>query len=729
MRNFTLSFILIFVSRSVFSLEPIDSLGKDLKEVTISATRLERNLIETGRSVTVLTQKDLDNSVYSTVAELLSNQEGLYIVGSNQTPGSVESIFMRGANSNQTAIFVDGIRINDGSSVNNTIDLGELPLADVERIEILRGSQSTLYGTSAIGGVINISTFKPEKTGTSLKIGLSGGSFDKSGNQIFPFANIGYKLKNGIYFSTGGSYQQVNGIDATIDTVTNPLVFKHRDRDNWIKKSGGLELGFISKKTDVSFGFKHLHMNTDIDKSAFVDDDNYTLNYERNTAYGKVRYFTNDKLDIALTCGFTKNVRHAYNDSSLVDNSGSTDKTISEDQYSSQNNSADLFATWKEKNIHYSLGASYLNEKMDQVSNYYSALYGFPAFESHSSLDTIHPDASTTSLYAQLDLHGALISPFFTPFEIILGARMMNHSKFGQEFVWELNPSWRITNEALMYFSFSKGLNAPSLYQLYSPSRYFTYDMNFTTGIPTGNADLLPEISDSYELGFKQKISTTGFFGLSIFKSITKNQIDYVYFWDQNVPIDQLGTDFNRDDYRGDRYLNTGKQTMYGIEFTFENKINDFLQLRFNLGLVNGYIDYSSSQISNSQTGGNHVQIFNNGSFLNAPVRTQGLTRRPNTARTEIQVTPVKNFDFILGLSYVGSRSDVYYDATRGPFGALSTTPVNDYTLVDISCHYPVTSHLSASFRLENLLNEKYSEIKGFTSRGRGAYLKITYEL
>ena len=49
---------------------------------------------------------------------------------------------------------------------------------------------------------------------------------------------------------------------------------------------------------------------------------------------------------------------------------------------------------------------------------------------------------------------------------------------------------------------------------------------------------------------------------------------------------------------------------MYGIEFTFENKINDFLQLRFNLGLVNGYIDYSSSQISNSQTAGNHVQVF-----------------------------------------------------------------------------------------------------------------------
>ncbi|HNP50149.1 MAG TPA: TonB-dependent receptor plug domain-containing protein, partial [Bacteroidia bacterium] len=117
MRNFILTFILVYVSRSVFSLEPSDSLRKDLKEVTISATRLERNLIETGRSVTVLTQKDLDNSVYSTVAELLSKQEGLYIVGSTQTPGSVESIFMRGANSNQTAIFVDGIRINDGSSV------------------------------------------------------------------------------------------------------------------------------------------------------------------------------------------------------------------------------------------------------------------------------------------------------------------------------------------------------------------------------------------------------------------------------------------------------------------------------------------------------------------------------------------------------------------------------------------------------------------------------------
>ena len=165
----------------VFAQHASDSIQQNLKEINIVATKTEKNKLETGRSVTVLTQKDLQGSVYSTLAELLSNQEGIYITGNSQTPGTNESIFMRGSNSNQTAIFVDGIRINDGSTVNNTIDLTELPLGDVERIEIIRGSHSTLFGSSAIGGVIQISTFKPEKEGLNARINVSAGTFEKDG--------------------------------------------------------------------------------------------------------------------------------------------------------------------------------------------------------------------------------------------------------------------------------------------------------------------------------------------------------------------------------------------------------------------------------------------------------------------------------------------------------------------------------------------------------------------
>ena len=147
----------------------------------------------------------------------------------------------------------------------------------------------------------SISPPSKKKPAPHWKSVLSGGSFVKSGNQIFPSANIGYKLKTEFIFSTGGSYQQVNGIDANHRHSHQSACFQTPWQRQLDKKMWWTWTRFYIKKTDVSFGFKHLHMNTDIDKSAFVDDDNYTLNYERNTAYGKVRYVANDKLDILLT--------------------------------------------------------------------------------------------------------------------------------------------------------------------------------------------------------------------------------------------------------------------------------------------------------------------------------------------------------------------------------------------------------------------------------------------
>lgn len=72
---------------------------------------------------------------------------------------------MRGANSNHTVIMVDGMRLSDPSSVDNALDLGELSLTNIERIEIVRGAHSTLYGSSAIGGAVNIITKKNDRLG------------------------------------------------------------------------------------------------------------------------------------------------------------------------------------------------------------------------------------------------------------------------------------------------------------------------------------------------------------------------------------------------------------------------------------------------------------------------------------------------------------------------------------------------------------------------------------
>src|SRR5436190_8144453 len=220
-----------------------DSLIMRLDEVVVTATRTEKPLSESGRSVSVITEDEIRQSGATSVTDLLSRLEGIYIVGNGQTPGANQSLFMRGANSNQTVVLVDGVRISDASTVNNTIDLSELPLQDIERIEIARGAQGTLYGTAAIGGVINILTHRAKEPGVSGHGMLQGGVFGESTGLAEAAIDLTATTKDGWY--AGGFFDRlhVNGLDATLDTVTDPTVFKNRDRDGWDKTALGLSAG------------------------------------------------------------------------------------------------------------------------------------------------------------------------------------------------------------------------------------------------------------------------------------------------------------------------------------------------------------------------------------------------------------------------------------------------------------------------------------------------------
>ena len=114
--------------------------------------------------VTVITKAVLEKSAGKTVAQVLNEQAGLVINGAYNATGSVQTVFMRGASSGRTLILLDGIPVNDPSMINNEFDLNLLSINDVERIEICKGAQSTLYGSDAIAGVINIITVKKDIT-------------------------------------------------------------------------------------------------------------------------------------------------------------------------------------------------------------------------------------------------------------------------------------------------------------------------------------------------------------------------------------------------------------------------------------------------------------------------------------------------------------------------------------------------------------------------------------
>ncbi len=143
---------------------------KSLDSVQVTANRTEVPAEEALASVTVITRSDIERSQAPDIADLLSQQAGLDVVRSGGT-GTNVSIFTRGSNSNHTLILINGVRVN--TAMQGNYDFSNLPLAMIERVEIVRGPRAALWGSDAIGGVINIFT-REKSSFAELRAGSYG---------------------------------------------------------------------------------------------------------------------------------------------------------------------------------------------------------------------------------------------------------------------------------------------------------------------------------------------------------------------------------------------------------------------------------------------------------------------------------------------------------------------------------------------------------------------------
>ncbi|MCE3278567.1 MAG: btuB 2 [Bacteroidetes bacterium] len=728
-----------FIAVSTFlclsmSVSAQDSLKKkELKEVVITATRSEQDPNDVGRSISVITSEEIKRSGATSVAELLTVQEGMYAVGAGQNPGLTSSIFTRGANSNQTVILIDGVRITDPSAINNAIDVSELSLANISKIEIVRGSHSTLYGSAAIGGVINIITKKSEKAGLSADVSILGGTFGNNTSEISENVYLNYALKNGLYVSAELYNTNVQGMNATEDTVKSTTAYKHSDMsDDFDKLDWLVKAGFNNKKIDVYASFKQTNQFTEIDKGAYRDDDNYTLDFKRNLFTFGASYKVNEKLSVSYIGGMSDMKRIAIDDSSRINSNGDNDRQYVKNTYKGKLESEELQANYKIKGLSAVVGGGVYSESMRiNTSLYYYNMWSFPAGyeEIKTSVDSVDPKSTTGSIFMHADIGGELINDKYNWLNLSGGLRYSDHSIFGSNITYEINPSFKITETALLYMTYSTGYNAPSLYQLYDPTAYKPWDGQPSTGLNRGNKKLNPETSKTFEVGFKQRINNIEL-SAAYYKTVVENVIEYVYLWDKNIGTDTLGQNWGRDDYRGDTYINAASMTTEGVELGISSKISGKITVSANLSLTSGKLKYTKENIDTAQTGGNHVQIYSNGSFINdKDIEVLGLSRRPNTANISLTYRPITILMLRADVRYVGGRGDVVYDPALGPYGALGTVNVKQYTLLDLSANVKIWKGLSAGLRVANVLDEKYSEINGFRTRGRSFYLNVRYSL
>lgn len=714
--------LLLLVPGLSASAQQADTTSRDslrsyrLGEIVISAGRFEEDPSTVGRNVTVITRSEIETTLHHSLGGLLAGTRSLHLIGTGQTPGSLQQGFLRNANSNQMVVMIDGVRISDPSTVNNAVDLSELSLARVERVEIVRGAHSTLYGSSAIGGVINVITRGSGEPGTRLEVdsrhgGFAGGSY-LTDNTLF----AGYNGGDGWYANLAANQKYSSGLDATVDTL-GPSGGLTPDRDAFRKLDLSARAGYRGNGYHLWGAWRRAGQRLETDQSAYEDDDNAFVEYRRNLfRYGGTLEL-GSRFHLEADGAWSGIERDFVNDSSLVAPGGPYDGTYTETRGRGSLLDNELLALYRGESLRFSGGLSSVRQAMNNRT--YTFISSFN-FESETDLDSLDLSETVNSVFLRGEMDGDLLSDGLEEVSLALGGRVSRHDRFGTHVTWEVNPSFQVGDRGMVYAAAATGFNAPSLYQLYSPEK------GFGAHTTRGNRGLGPERSLSLEVGWKQTFLERLRMELSLYRRQVSNVIEYVYLWEGDAPRSGLtGSDF-----RGDTYLNLSEQQVRGVELAVDARLSSHWNIGGNLSLNSSTLRFDPARVDGEYTGGHHVQVFESGLFLDTDRELSGLTRRPflNASGTVVW-RPVPALRLEVTTRYVGSRDDVHFRSSLGPYGAQERTPLDAYHLSSMTAQYRFTESFTVSGKIENLFNTDYREINGYRTRGRGVLVELSYRM
>lgn len=472
-----------------------DSTAKQLNEVVVTATKYPLKQSQTGKVVIVISHDEIARSTGKSLGQLLNEQAGLTIIGSLTDPGTSSAVSIRGAGSGRALITIDGAPVSDPSQTDNSFDINLIPVAMIERIEISKGAQSTLYGSDAISGVINIITIKSDvKKPFNGKASFSGGNYGTYNGSAQLYGKLADRLTYDVRYNRAAS----DGFSRAYDSSHK----KNFDHDSYHSDVVAANLGYKITDAFSLKGFaQYSHYKTDIDAAAFRDALNYTSN-NKNIMLGGGFTYSLANTTIHGNYLYNTATRNLLRDSSAV-------QGYYRDDYYGKTQYAELFANTSLGGGFTLLnGADYRFASMNE-----NGLSGtFPL----SYKDTV---ASQTSMYSSLLYAGQ------SGLSVELGGRLNTHSRYGSNYTYTFNPAYLLNHDWKIYGSIASGFKAPTLYQLYSAY---------------GTPSLQPEKSTSYEAGvqFNNKMvnSRVTYFYRKTTNGIDFNNFTSVYY---NRPADK----------------------------------------------------------------------------------------------------------------------------------------------------------------------------------------------
>ncbi len=487
-----------------------------------SASFAKRDWEQTASSVTRITEEDIKRSQHHHVLDLLRSVPGVDVVQSGSLGGNA-SIFLRGANSEHTLVLIDGVEANNPGSNARFFNFVDLTTDNIERVEIIRGPQSAVYGSDAIGGVISITT-KKGSGDPKANLSFEGGSYETFTEKASLHSGIG----NSGNVSVSMSRQDSDSISA--------LDLPDAERDAYDLTNFSARMGFEpSDSFEQNFMYRHSESNADLDSQGSLsqDDPNRFLNNREIffRSESKLKWFDGRWIQ-SFGVGIAD---HRFFDRNDIDH---LSMDTLDSRYDGRLNKFD-FVNEIALSSAFRLIAGAETEQERASSDYFSE-------SSFGSFEAVFPEekARYNGYFMELLYEGSQY------FSMSAGLRVDDGETLSEELSYRIAPVVSLPESGTKIFStVGTGIKAPSLYQ-----RFSSY----------GTPDLQPEESLGVDAGVEQS-----FFGGQLTASAT-------YFWNE---IDNL-VDFDPQTFL---FENIQEAKTDGFEFSLVTELCDQLSLNANL--------------------------------------------------------------------------------------------------------------------------------------------------
>lgn len=467
MQNFIRKFIiiaaLIFIIPAYIRAEDVD-----LEKIVITPSRIEENFSDTGRDVDVVTYKTMLTSGNQSLAQALTDLTSVNI-SNYGGPGASSNVRMRGSTAAQVLVMVDGRPIN--SPRDGEADLSAIPMDNIEKIEVLHGPASSVYGSQAMGGIVNIITRNPPKDKQKIEAFTSFGTFETYIERLFYGAKAG---KFGCAVS--GQYESSQGSRA--NSAFNQRGFNAKF-DYKLTRANNLNLNCGFNKSNLGTPGPVTGPDSD-DKQSWLKnflDLTWKFNPDTDTGLSARVYNNYDKLQ------FFENTA-----GSIFDTAGTID---------TQTTTSRGYQLQAEKTLweNFRIAAGF-----DYTGNF--------------------NNSTTTAKHKYIVRAGYLEgkASLFDKLSVNLGVRQDDYSNFGSQIDPSCSIVYSINDDNRIHALASRSFRAPTFNDLYWPDQ----------GWAKGNPELTPEKGMTYELGMDTRIKKDFLLSLTYYNNSFKDLINWV---------------------------------------------------------------------------------------------------------------------------------------------------------------------------------------------------------